>query len=117
LRSAGPKPLSARDLPQPVRDARERRRRSTPGERPRRLTTERHTLSDKRNAPPAAGRGPTYNVRAGRADDRRRLRPRSVTLSRPKIAVLKTRPQSVVEDYARLMRLASYRSVIDPSVP
>jgi len=37
-------------------------------------------------------------------------------VSRPKIAVLKTRPESVVEDYARLMRLASYRSVIDPSV-
>ena len=37
-------------------------------------------------------------------------------MSRPKIAVLKTRSQSVVEDYARLMRLASYRSVIDPSV-
>src|SRR5216117_509874 len=38
-------------------------------------------------------------------------------MPRPKIAVLRTRPETVVEDYGRLMRLASYRSVIDPAVP
>jgi len=38
-------------------------------------------------------------------------------MTRPKIAVLRTRPRTVVEDYGRLMRLASYRSVIDPSIP
>src|SRR5438046_7044516 len=38
-------------------------------------------------------------------------------MPRPKIAVLRTRPQTVVEDYGRLMRLASYRSVIDPAIP
>ena len=34
-----------------------------------------------------------------------------------KIAVLRTRPQTVVEDYGRLMRLASYASVLDRAVP
>ena len=37
-------------------------------------------------------------------------------MARPKIAALRTTPQTVVGDYGRLMRLASYRSVIDPSV-
>ncbi|OLD63241.1 MAG: iron-sulfur cluster-binding protein [Acidobacteria bacterium 13_1_40CM_2_68_5] len=37
-------------------------------------------------------------------------------MARPKIAALRTTPQTVVTDYGRLMRLASYRSVIDPSV-
>ncbi len=37
-------------------------------------------------------------------------------MSRPRIAALRTRPESVVEDYGRLMRLAAYRSVIDPAV-
>src|SRR5215831_1878074 len=39
------------------------------------------------------------------------------SMTRPKIAVLRTRPETVVEDYGRLMRLASYRSVIDPAIP
>jgi len=38
-------------------------------------------------------------------------------VSRPRIAVLKTRPQTVVEDYGRLMRLAGYRAVLDRSIP
>jgi uncharacterized protein (DUF362 family) len=38
-------------------------------------------------------------------------------VSRPKIAVIRTSPASVVEDYGRLMRLAGYRRVIDPAVP
>ncbi len=38
-------------------------------------------------------------------------------MSRPRIAVLKTRPQTVVEDYGRLMRLAGYRAVLDRSIP
>src|SRR6266481_890162 len=42
---------------------------------------------------------------------------RTTVMPRPKIAVLRTRPQMVVEDYGRLMRLASYRSVIDPAIP
>src|SRR5262245_18559501 len=37
-------------------------------------------------------------------------------MSRPRIAALRTRPATVVDDYGRLMRLASYRSVIDPSI-
>ena len=31
------------------------------------------------------------------------------------VAVIKTRPESVVEDYARLMDLARYRETLDPS--
>ncbi len=38
-------------------------------------------------------------------------------MNRPRIAALLTRPETVVEDYGRLMRLADYRSVIDPSIP
>ena len=38
-------------------------------------------------------------------------------MTRPKIAALMTRPQTVVEDYGRLMRQASYRTVLDPSIP
>ncbi|MEK7283533.1 MAG: DUF362 domain-containing protein, partial [Acidobacteriota bacterium] len=38
-------------------------------------------------------------------------------MPRPKIAALRTTPPTVIEDYGRLMRLASYRSVIDPAVP
>lgn len=38
-------------------------------------------------------------------------------MPRPKIAALRTTPPTVVGDYGRLMRLASYRSVIDPAVP
>src|SRR5207249_5272491 len=38
-------------------------------------------------------------------------------MTRSKIAVLRTRPQTVVDDYGRLMRMASYTSVIDPSLP
>jgi len=32
-----------------------------------------------------------------------------------KVAVLKTKPETVIEDYGRLMRLAEYRKVLDPS--
>jgi hypothetical protein len=35
----------------------------------------------------------------------------------PRVAALRTRPDRVVEDYGRLMRLADYRSVIDRSIP
>ena len=38
-------------------------------------------------------------------------------MSRPRIAVLRTRPATVVEDYGRLMRMAGYRSVVDPAIP
>ncbi|HXH28411.1 MAG TPA: DUF362 domain-containing protein [Candidatus Polarisedimenticolia bacterium] len=38
-------------------------------------------------------------------------------MSRPRIAALMTRPATVLEDYGRLMRLAGYRAVIDPSIP
>ena len=38
-------------------------------------------------------------------------------MPRPLIAALLTTPGRVVEDYGRLMRLAAYRSVIDPSIP
>ncbi len=37
-------------------------------------------------------------------------------MTRPKIAVLRTRPQTVVDDYGRLMRLVSYTSVLDRSI-
>ena len=37
-------------------------------------------------------------------------------MGRPRIAALITRPETVLEDYGRLMRLAEYRSVIDPSI-
>jgi uncharacterized protein (DUF362 family) len=37
-------------------------------------------------------------------------------VKRPRIAVLRTDPSRVIEDYGRLMRLAEYRAVIDPSV-
>ncbi|MBI1951965.1 MAG: DUF362 domain-containing protein [Acidobacteria bacterium] len=37
-------------------------------------------------------------------------------MPRPTIAALRTTPRTVVEDYGRLMRLAAYRSVIDPAV-
>jgi Domain of unknown function (DUF362) len=38
-------------------------------------------------------------------------------MSRPRIAALRTRPATVLEDYGRLMRLAGYRAVIDASIP
>jgi hypothetical protein len=38
-------------------------------------------------------------------------------MNRPRIAVLRTSPKTVVEDYGRLMRLADYRRVLDPAVP
>ncbi len=38
-------------------------------------------------------------------------------MERPRVAALKTRPETVVEDYGRLMRLAGYRSVLDPATP
>jgi uncharacterized protein (DUF362 family) len=38
-------------------------------------------------------------------------------MPRPLIAALRTTPATVVDDYGRLMRLAAYRSVIDPSIP
>jgi len=38
-------------------------------------------------------------------------------VKRPRVAVLKTRPESILEDYGRLIRLAEYRSVIDSSIP
>ncbi len=38
-------------------------------------------------------------------------------MSRPRIAVLKTSPGRVIEDYGRLMRLAEYRAALDPSIP
>ncbi len=37
-------------------------------------------------------------------------------MTRPRIAALLTRPQTVVDDYGRLMRLASYTSVLDRSL-
>ena len=37
-------------------------------------------------------------------------------MNRPRIAVLRTTPETVVEDYGRLMGLAGYRAVLDPSV-
>jgi uncharacterized protein (DUF362 family) len=36
---------------------------------------------------------------------------------RPRIAALKTSPERVLDDYGRLMRLADYRRVLDPSIP
>jgi len=33
------------------------------------------------------------------------------------VALLRTRPETVIEDYGRLIRLADYRSVLDPSIP
>ncbi len=38
-------------------------------------------------------------------------------MPRPRIAVLRTRPETVLEDYGRVMRLAGYDGVIDRSVP
>ena len=38
-------------------------------------------------------------------------------MSRPRIAALRTTPDRVVEDYGRLMRLADYRRILDPSIP
>lgn len=38
-------------------------------------------------------------------------------MGRPRVAALKTRPETVIEDYGRVMRLADYRSVIDASIP
>ncbi len=38
-------------------------------------------------------------------------------MGRPRIAAQKTKPETVIEDYGRVMRLADYRSVIDPSIP
>jgi uncharacterized protein (DUF362 family) len=38
-------------------------------------------------------------------------------MNRPRIAVLRTRPERVLDDYGRVMRLAGYRAVLDPSVP
>jgi uncharacterized protein (DUF362 family) len=37
-------------------------------------------------------------------------------MKRPRIAVLKTAPATVLADYGRLMRLAGYRQVLDPSI-
>lgn len=38
-------------------------------------------------------------------------------MPRPRVASLRTSPASVVEDYRRLMRLAGYRTVLDPTIP
>lgn len=38
-------------------------------------------------------------------------------MAKPTVAVIKTRPASVLEDYGRLMRLAGYRQAIDPRSP
>jgi uncharacterized protein DUF362 len=38
-------------------------------------------------------------------------------MGRPRIAVLRTKPERVVEDYGRLMRLAGYKAVLQPSIP
>jgi uncharacterized protein (DUF362 family) len=38
-------------------------------------------------------------------------------VNRPRVAVLRTDPGSVVRDYGRLMELAGYRTVLDPAVP
>ena len=38
-------------------------------------------------------------------------------MSRPKVAVIRTSPQRVVEDYGRVMRLAGYKQAVDPSIP
>ena len=37
-------------------------------------------------------------------------------MKRPRIAVLRTAPATVLADYGRLMRLAGYRQVLDPSI-
>jgi uncharacterized protein (DUF362 family) len=42
---------------------------------------------------------------------------REDAMSRPRIAVLKTSPQRVVADYARLLSLAGCRAALDPSIP
>jgi hypothetical protein len=36
---------------------------------------------------------------------------------RARIAALLTSPDKVIGDYGRLMRLAGYRSVLDPAIP
>ena len=38
-------------------------------------------------------------------------------MARPRIAVFRTTPASVLEDYGRLMRLAGCRQALDPSIP
>ena len=38
-------------------------------------------------------------------------------MTRAKVAVLKTRPETVIEDYARLMRLAEFETFLPKSVP
>jgi hypothetical protein len=38
-------------------------------------------------------------------------------MPRPRIAVLRTRPETVLEDYGRVMRLAGYGGVIDRDIP
>ncbi len=38
-------------------------------------------------------------------------------MSRPKIAVLRTSPETVVADYGRLLNLAGCREAVDPSIP
>jgi len=42
---------------------------------------------------------------------------REKRMERAKVAVLRTEPETVLDDYGRLMRLAGYRDVIDQSAP
>ena len=37
-------------------------------------------------------------------------------MGRAKVAVVRTSPETVLDDYARVMRLAGYRDVVDPGV-
>ena len=39
------------------------------------------------------------------------------TPTRPRIAVLKTKPESVLQDYGRLMQMAGCRQALDPAIP
>ena len=43
--------------------------------------------------------------------------PAIATLGRPRVALLRTSPDTVLDDYSRVMRLAGYRKVLDPAVP
>ena len=38
-------------------------------------------------------------------------------MTRPKVAVLRTKPETVLDDYRRLGELAGVRDALDPGVP
>ena len=38
----------------------------------------------------------------------------NLTSGRPRVAIIRTKPDTVVEDYGKAMRLAGYRAVISP---